>query len=209
MAWEWSYGAEALHQVRKNLHIQPIDWLVAVRYEWECCDHSNSIARQDVREEAIELGDCPDDAEGAYQYDFQAFEQLPVAAEKDFRRRFNKNSTPDLLADYIYDRAEGHSSCNNGGFSVWVCPSGCHTVTVSPSVTYCCPSCLSVDGLVGAFVRGNKQAYEITDQEVGDLTLQPSSEKVYDDDEVGCLECGYCDHISAFDFRAIDWRGCD
>jgi hypothetical protein len=36
----------------------------------------------------------------------------------------------DTLADAIYDRAYEQSTCENGGHDAWVCPYGCHTVSL-------------------------------------------------------------------------------
>lgn len=32
------------------------------------------------------------------------------------------------LATKIWDFAQEHATCDNGGFNAWVCPDGCHTL---------------------------------------------------------------------------------
>ena len=36
----------------------------------------------------------------------------------------------DILVDAIWERAEDLATCDNGGTYLWVCPDGCHTVSV-------------------------------------------------------------------------------
>lgn len=38
----------------------------------------------------------------------------------------------EALADLVWDRAEAHRTCTNGGWEAYVCPDGCHTVPFEP-----------------------------------------------------------------------------
>jgi hypothetical protein len=37
----------------------------------------------------------------------------------------------DTLLDYIWQCCEEQATCDNGGFTAWICPFGCHTVSFS------------------------------------------------------------------------------
>ena len=34
----------------------------------------------------------------------------------------------DVLIETVWEKAEKLRTCDNGGFSLWICPEGCHTV---------------------------------------------------------------------------------
>ena len=40
--------------------------------------------------------------------------------------------TTDTLAELVWERAEEHQTCSNGGWSAYLCPDGCHTVPFGP-----------------------------------------------------------------------------
>jgi thymidylate synthase len=44
-------------------------------------------------------------------------------------RKHTRNLPTDILADQIWDWMEELRTCDNGGFFLWACPYGCHTVS--------------------------------------------------------------------------------
>jgi len=98
MAWSWSHTAEAYEAVRLNILDLPRDTLQIIWAEWRGSEYEDW---------------------SGWQFDNEAYEA--ALAEAD-------NLPGDVLAEEIYERAYGNSTCDNGGWNAWVCPFGCHTV---------------------------------------------------------------------------------
>ena len=101
MAWSWSHTAEGMENVRQNIMAQDREWLEVVYAEWHA---------------RVSVEDTPDEFnEHDYQRALQHAKTLP----------------DDVLADYVWERASEHATCENGGFEAHCCPFGCACHMVS------------------------------------------------------------------------------
>ena len=99
MAWEWSHTPEAYENARLNLADLSTKNLRIIFAEWHAWGGESS-------------------------------------STSDFNKALYKDALKsatqiagDILVDSIWERAEEHRTCDNGGFNAWVCPFGCHTVS--------------------------------------------------------------------------------
>ena len=99
MAWEWSHSVEAYEAVRLNIGDLSRDDLREIYAEWRANDGQDD----DNFDEEI------------YQATLHAVDD-------------NKASSR-VLAGTIYNFTRDQATCTNGGFEVWICPFGCHTVS--------------------------------------------------------------------------------
>lgn len=102
MAWEWSHTPEAYENARMNLEDLSHEELAVIMAE--------IVSKK---------------------YDDE-FPEEPSAYKNGFYEKALKNSkeTPkDTLVNSIWEFAEEHRTCDNGGFNAYVCPYGCHTVS--------------------------------------------------------------------------------
>lgn len=60
-----------------------------------------------------------------------AYEDRDKAGRKpSFRLPAGLRKLPqDVLAEMVWERAEQHRTCSNGGWDCYLCPDGCHTVS--------------------------------------------------------------------------------
>lgn len=100
MAWSWSHTAEAYQDAYLNVRDLPRETLVEILAEWHARDEGS-----------------PDG------FNAEAFEDERARLAGDL-------PTTDVLADYVWELASDQQTCDNGGFSAWLCPYGCgpHTV---------------------------------------------------------------------------------
>lgn len=112
MTWEWSHSPEAYANVRSALQAMPAKELVEIEVEW--------LAYFDKRVSDEER-----------THDQPANFRRTEKRQKYWEAHCEKMGT-EHLANLIYERAENHALCDNGGFDMWVCPYGCHTVPASP-----------------------------------------------------------------------------
>ena len=109
MAWEWSHSNEAYENANLRLHLKPRRWL--------------EVCLAEIRTDAIEkIAEKIEDDE----FDWQ---KVYAAQLKLLRSRKTKVETDWIVGD-IWRFAEELCTCDNGGFNLWVCPSGCHKVSV-------------------------------------------------------------------------------
>jgi hypothetical protein len=101
MAWSWSHTTEAYDNAQENLSLLPREDLEVIYAEWRAAQSKSGRV---------------DDSN--------------YFNEKKYLRalKFAKTLPDDVLADFIWERASEHATCDNGGFNAWVCPSGCHSV---------------------------------------------------------------------------------
>lgn len=100
MAWSWSHTNEAYEAVRLNLDDLPPAVLQEIWAEWLATDTSENP---------------PDDA------DYSGFSPFLYA---DAIERVADIPAADL-ADSIWEAASEAATCDNGGYSAWLCPHGC------------------------------------------------------------------------------------
>lgn len=110
MAWEWGFSVEGIEAIRENIRNQDREWLETVFAEWETIpkNQNDGFSTQDFNEKK-------------YSKALQKAKKLP----------------DDVLADYIYERAETQSLAENGGHNAYCCPYGCtcHTVSLNLELT--------------------------------------------------------------------------
>lgn len=105
MAWSWSHTGEAYAAARDNLARLPKEELEIIFAEWRAAQGKGGVIEDSNR----------------------------FSEKKYFRAlAFAKTLPDDVLADFIWERAEESATCDNGGFNAWVCPSGCHRVSFDP-----------------------------------------------------------------------------
>ncbi len=137
MAWSWSHTADAYQNARDNLSALSDEDLITIFAEWKACDVANKISRLEkaaadwdgVDEEmtiaqllaTVEVDDFDSD-----NFNEDAYERAKIEATELIAKGID-------ICDFIYERAEQEATCDNGGFNAWMCPSGCHTVSFSPS----------------------------------------------------------------------------
>lgn len=102
MCWSWSHTAEAYSNARENLEDMDREDLEIIFAEWRAAQ-----------------------GKGGVVHDHNSFSMKRY----DRALKFAKSLPGDVLVDFIWERAEESATCDNGGFNLWVCPSGCHTVT--------------------------------------------------------------------------------
>ena len=98
MAWSWSHSHTGLLAAEYNMRNLPRETLEIIYAEWR--------AAQDKRGNVT---DCNHFNERKYERALKYAKTLP----------------DDLLADFIWERASEHATCDNGGWNAWMCPSGC------------------------------------------------------------------------------------
>lgn len=104
MAWEWSHTDDAYADARAQVQQLPRETLLTVLREWTYHDRE---AAGRLRGPAIG----------------------PSGRVRGFRlppgvRRLRR----ETLADLVWERAEAHRTCSNGGWEAYICPDGCHRV---------------------------------------------------------------------------------
>jgi len=99
MAWAWSHTDEGIDAACENLHGQSRKFLLEAYGEWHACHE-----------------------DGDEEFDSSKYSAAVEEAER-------LGMVEESLANYIWERAESLSTCDNGGFEAWVCPYGCHTVS--------------------------------------------------------------------------------
>jgi len=107
MAWEWSYSQEGLENIRENIEKMEVEDLVICLAEFKAYNE-----------------DCPGNFDGD-RYDV-AIENMDTFIKDHKGLTYVK----ELFARELYDKSEELRTCNNGGYAVWVCPFGCHTVSL-------------------------------------------------------------------------------
>ena len=120
MAWGWSHTHEAYDLARKNLGKKSIKFLAECYAEWACEDIINHDRR--VQEELLER-----DSDFEYEDTNPYFDGRYEGAVKE-AKTIAKRDGKDALEERIWERASERATCNNGGYSPWMCPEGCHTV---------------------------------------------------------------------------------
>ena len=102
MAWEWSHTQEAYDTAEKNLYKKSRKFLSECYGEIKANQPPDGFEHQDN-----------DFDEALYN------EAMREAASMD----------KEELADFIWTYAsEDLRTCDNGGYSPWMCPHGCHQV---------------------------------------------------------------------------------
>ena len=104
MAWSWSHSQEAYDAARYNLEQLDRETLEIIFAEWRAAQGKGGIID-----------------------DFNAFDQ------RKYDRALKHAATlpGDVLVDFIWEHAENASTCDNGGFELWMCPHGCGCHCVS------------------------------------------------------------------------------
>lgn len=106
MAWEWSYSQEGLDNIRDNIMDMDIDRAIEALAECKA---------QGSRE----------DFEGGFDSDTFEVESKRLASEL----KRNGAYFADIIKEELASQSAKIATCDNGGFQVWICPFGCHTVS--------------------------------------------------------------------------------
>lgn len=109
MAWEWSHTNEAYANAYDHVQRLPRKTLLVVLREWSY--HDREI-KGTLRGPVISP---------------KTGRALGFRLPAGIRRLCQ-----DTLADLVWERAENHRTCDNGGWNAWICPDGCHTVPFDP-----------------------------------------------------------------------------
>jgi hypothetical protein len=113
MAWEWSHTQEAYGNARRNLEGKSREWLNEVFGEWRAESDRLVFHRRPIADFCDNGG-----------FDGEAYDAALLLAV----------DLPDeALIEEIWERMSSQRTCDNGGFNAWACPSGCHTISFSPS----------------------------------------------------------------------------
>ncbi len=109
MAWSWSHTGEAYAFAYERLSELPTDELAVIFAEWRAAEIGGGIV------------------------DANEFSQRRYERALKFATTGPNDTMPgEWVADWIWNKAEEHCTCDNGGFNAWVCPYGCHTVPFGP-----------------------------------------------------------------------------
>ena len=112
MAWQWSHSQEVYDKPNYRIEAMEVDELVEIMLEW-LAFHDKRIS-----DEERQIGE-------------PANFRRTAKREAWWRDHCKKFGT-EHIAEKIWEYAEQHALCDNGGFDMWVCPYGCHTVPASP-----------------------------------------------------------------------------
>ena len=104
MAWEISHTAEAMFNARNNTARLDSETLAVI---W---------AEQKMH-----------DIMGDENVPFKAWNRRYVSLL--LRGRKKVQQFRDAIVNDIFEWAELHGTCSNGGFQMWLCADGCHTVS--------------------------------------------------------------------------------
>lgn len=102
MAWSWSHTAEAYYHARCNLERMDREDLEIIFAEWRAAQGKGGVI------------------EDTEYFNMKRYDRA---------LRYAKSLPGDILVDFIWERAEQFATCDNGGWRLWMCPSGCHTVS--------------------------------------------------------------------------------
>ena len=97
MAWSWSHSQEAYIAARYNMEQLDRETLEIIFAEWRAAQGKGGAIK-------------------SHWFD---------------RRKYNRalkhaaTLPGDVLVDFIWEHAENASTCDNGGFHLWMCPHGC------------------------------------------------------------------------------------
>ena len=123
MAWEWGHSIEAYQNGRENLARMDRTDLNIIYAEWKAADsaHIEALKEHETEQKQSEwiFEFSPPDWDGN-GFDEVGYNDALKEAE---------TLAGDTLVAYIWERAETFSTCDNGGFNLWVCSHGCHTVS--------------------------------------------------------------------------------
>ena len=102
MAWSWSHTQQAYANAEANLRALPKEKLEVIFSEWRAAQGKGGII-----------------------HDHNSFN------ERKYNRAlaYAKTLDDETLADFIWELAAEHATCENGGYDARMCPSGCHTVS--------------------------------------------------------------------------------
>ena len=108
MAWSWSHTADGLRHAYENLGKLSKETLCEIFAEWRAAQGKHGIVSD------------------SNHFDQRKYERALAYANK---------LDHDTLVDFIWEKAEEAATCDNGGFELWMCPSGCgpHCVTPDPT----------------------------------------------------------------------------
>ena len=113
MAWEWSHATEAYQEARELLGQKSLAYLT------ECLAECTASTRDENYN-----WDFDGDAFNTNLAQLKADDNLSKSAGvHHLTRREN-------LADRIWHYAEEVRTTDNGGYNFWMCPYGCHVVTL-------------------------------------------------------------------------------
>ena len=106
MAWAWSFTNEGVQNIRDNLFNLDKETLIEIYCEIKASTMTEHFS---------------------YDFNDVKFEYLM----KYVTDQVNHNLALDVIAEAIWTFAsEELRTCDNGGFYAWLCPYGCHTVSL-------------------------------------------------------------------------------
>lgn len=119
MAWTWSYTEEGYQNVHDNIHRMSREELIVCLAEFAAHEK------------------CPEDWDDEEDGDWQEYRMTHEPFDNTEFEAVKKRLTEsclqvDTLANEVSRKATEFATCTNGGFEAWVCPSGCHTVSLDP-----------------------------------------------------------------------------
>ena len=122
MSWEWSYTQEGIQNIRDNIGTMSREDLIECLSEFHAAKNPK-----------------PDDWDGTES----EWQESQAGGDTYFDNDDFKKKTDELtkfcldqetLADVLFDEAEQLRTCENGGHRAWVCPYGCHTVSLDSPI---------------------------------------------------------------------------
>lgn len=108
MAWEWSYSHEGIDNIRQNIMDMDTETAIVALAE-----HQALASRED------------------YANGFNSAEYDRSLARLNADLETLGESFGEMIKMELFDQASEIATCENGGFNVWACPFGCHTVSAS------------------------------------------------------------------------------
>ena len=125
MSWEWSHSQEAYELAEKNLGKKSIKWLAECLAEWACEEIGKAVTQfeADIQAET-------DRGDGGTDLELPALMTTDPLTDGRYDRLLRAFAKDDkeYLVERIWAMASEQATCENGGYSPWMCPHGCHTV---------------------------------------------------------------------------------
>jgi len=124
MAWEWSHTAEGLEGARYRLGRLTHLSLCEIYSEWKC---------HEITEAKERLGAHIQEADADIEIPNELTTEPLLDGRGDLFKKTARNQfDKEGLADWIWERAEAQTTCENGGRLLWMCPHGCGPHCVPP-----------------------------------------------------------------------------
>jgi len=119
MSWSWSYSQEGYQNIHDNIHRMSREDLIVCLAEF---------AAHEKRPE-----DWDDEEDGDWEEYRMMHEPFDDAEFEKVKKRLTESCLDaETFADEVSRKAAEYAVSDNGGFNAYVCPYGCHTVSLDP-----------------------------------------------------------------------------